>query len=237
MTTKRTYPKMTKNDIKELAYKIVEVLSNHEMASDLRVYYNNKCLQTKMKVDAIWNVYYETDVIDNISPHDYFRYAANDHIISISTEGGLYDELNYGSGEFPKELRELFDYWGIYYELGEAWNLSFFPCDDDENRIEFTRYTPKDKPVFIHYNVREDCPEEILPIMDTWWTLSSLTGDSGSCVIGSYIGFKYQGKKYEMGACSPYQGEFSWYQHAPLIMRLLRGIGATEVYYEAGRLD
>ena len=38
---------MTKNDIKELAYKIVEVLSNHEMASDLRVYYNNKCLQTK----------------------------------------------------------------------------------------------------------------------------------------------------------------------------------------------
>lgn len=236
-TTKKIYPRMTHKDIQELAFKIVEILSEENLASDLRVYYNNKCLQTKMKSDANWNIWYETEEIDNISPLDYFTYAATQHIISISTEGGLYDQLNYGSGEFPKKLEELFEYWGIYWELGDSWNMSFFPLDDDNERIEFTIYQERETPTFIHYNVREECPLEIMPIMDTWWKLSSLTGDYGSCVVGAYISFTYKEKKYEMGACSPHQGEGSWYEHVPLIMRLLSTAGATDVHFAPGRLD
>ena len=236
-TTKKTYPKMTKKDIKELAFKIVEVLSKENLASDLRVYYNNKCLQTRLKSDANCNFWYETEEIDDISPLDYFKYAATKHIISISTEGGLYDRLNYGPNSFPQQLEKLFEYWGIYWELGDSWNLSFFPFDEEEGRIEYTVYEEPAKPIHIHYNCREGCPTELLPVMDAWWNLSSLTGDGGACVIGAMISFDYKDKKYEMSACSPYQGEWSWREHVPLIMRLLQAMGATNISFDAGRLD
>lgn len=49
----------------------------------------------------------------------------------MSFEGPLYHMINYGSYEdvsdnFLVEFNDLFDEYGLYYELGDAWNLSAY---------------------------------------------------------------------------------------------------------------
>ena len=78
---------------------------------------------------------------------------------------------------------------------------------------------------------------ELKNIMIAWYNLSSMTGDIGSCVIGAGYRFKYRDKSYEMSACSPWQGSISWEKHIETIKQMLINIGATEIYYNYGRLD
>lgn len=65
----------------------------------------------------------------NKNPKEYFEYVNNDHILSMSFEGGLYYVLNaYVPGWTKKEseFQKLFAKYGWYYELGHAWNLSVY---------------------------------------------------------------------------------------------------------------
>ena len=235
------YPKITKKTIEEIAEKIISVLCKEELAGDVGIYYNNKRTWITQKLDKDWNSTWIREDEDNINPHDYFKYAAYNHIISISTEGPLYDRLNYGSGSFPKELEQIFDDYGIYYEMGDSWNLSFFPVDDEENRIEYTLYEEPQPPVYIYLmgdlTVCEKAPKEFEPIMQEWWKRSKATGDYGCCVIGAKIEFEYKSVKYEMAPCSPWQGEGSWEPHVEYVKEELRKLGATNIYWDYGILD
>ena len=232
---KRTYPKITKDTISEIAHKIIEVLCRENLAGDMSIYYNNKRIYIKQKFDDKFNPIWVKEETEDVDPHNYFEYAAHNHIISISTEGLLYDRLNHGSGNFPKELEELFDSYGIYYELGNSWNLSFFPVDEEENRIEYTIYQKPKKPVFIRYP--NECPKEFLDIMKRWYNLSLKTGDIGGCVIGAKMCFQYNGEEYNMAPPSPWQGECSWTPHVDFIKKELEKIGATNIRWDGGRLD
>ena len=49
----------------------------------------------------------------------------------------MYDALNYGNGS--KELEELFKQYDVYYELGNAWNLSVYP-NDYEAEVDGYKY-------------------------------------------------------------------------------------------------
>ena len=43
----------------------------------------------------------------------------------MSFEGPLYEVLNgYGSSHLEEEFVKIFDKYGLYYELGNAWNLT-----------------------------------------------------------------------------------------------------------------
>ena len=103
----------------KVAKTIEKFIRKHELDSDVRIYFSNKC----------WD--YDSSgrktVIEDIKASDYFEYA-NDDTISMSFEGGLYDALNmtYGYGLF-EEFNAL-DFDGHYFELGNAWNLSF--CEE-----------------------------------------------------------------------------------------------------------
>ena len=47
----------------------------------------------------------------------------------MSFEGELYDVLNgyaYGWGKRADEFRQIFEKYGVYFELGNAWNLTCY---------------------------------------------------------------------------------------------------------------
>lgn len=231
------YPTITKNKIEEIALKIIEVLEKKDLASDLCVYFNNKRISVRLKYnEEDETFYYLREEEENINPHNYLIYCPYNHIISISTEGGLYDELNYGSGEFPKELENLFDKTGIYYERGESWNLSFYPLYDDI-KVEYTTYEEPKKTIPLYYTEKEKYPEEIKIVMETWYALSKKRGDIGCCVIGAYLRFDFNGEQYKMIPCSPYQGEGSWTPYVDIISTLLRNLGATNINWNPGHMD
>ena len=219
---------LTKERIERLAFEILEVLHEQELDNALCIYYNNKRISTYGG---------KIDIEENINPHDYFKYCAFNHILSISTEGGLYDILNYGRERFPRKLETLFKNLGIYYEMGDTWNLSFYPIDDDME-IEYTYYEdPNEKEIVLSYGAIDKCPPEIGNIMQTWYLLSKKEGDIGACVLGASVSFEYQNKKYKMLPCSPWQGEGSWTPYVNLVCRQLRNIGATNIKWNPGVLD
>ena len=231
------YRSLSKRKISWLAHKIIKVLEDECLASDMSVYFNNKVIRISLKFDKEWNPIWKECHYYNIDPHNYFEYAAYDHIISISTEGGLYDRLNYDTGEFPEELEKLFRDHGIYWELGNAWNLSFFPIGDDSH-IAYTRYNKPKEAEFIYDTMpEEDCPSALMQIMKEWYKLSSVTGDNGGCVIGAKMIFEYNGKLYHMAPASPWQGEGSWTPHVEYIKSKLAEIGATNIQWDYGMLD
>jgi hypothetical protein len=62
------------------------------------------------------------------NPKDYFEYA-NPKTLSMSFEGGLNHVLNgytSRSWKLEEEFSKLFKKYGLYYELGNSWNLSAY---------------------------------------------------------------------------------------------------------------
>ena len=80
--------KLTKAHIEQFAQEIMEYLIKHELDMDVSIYYNNKRMSRKRDwrdPDAKPKLVIESD----ISPFDYFEYANEKHILSISFERGF----------------------------------------------------------------------------------------------------------------------------------------------------
>ena len=225
--------KFTKEMIEQFAYDIMKYLTKHHLDSDVCIYFNNK----RIRHEYDWRSYNPSPkliVEENISPVDYFEYVNYDHILSMSFEGPLYESMNY-SGKHMDGLHELFEKYGVYWELGDSWNLSAYPIDDDLE-IEFTAYArPKQKKELYMWDT--SIPTVLRRIMDTWYKLSELEGDKGSCVVGAGYNFTWEGDDYFMCACSPYQGSISWEENKDVVRMMLQGIGATDIIYDFGRMD
>lgn len=80
-------------------------------------------------------------------------------------------------------------------------------------------------------------PHELHTIMEKWFELSRQTGDHGSCVLGAGFRFVWNGLRYFMLACSPWQGSISWEEHIDEIRGDLERIGCTDISYDWGRMD
>jgi len=227
--------RLTKENIEELVRRIEAFLEAHELLSDVCIYFNNK------RRAWIWRYMEDKCVVtekDNVNPLDYFEYVNTEHILSMSFEGALYNVLNgYESVTLIDEFQNIFEEFDLYYELGDAWNLSCYPTDDDME-IEFTDYSAsvKPEPEFIYMHSK-DAPSELRNIMLAWYKLSEMVGDIGSCVIGAGFKFEWNGKEYFMASCSPWQGSISWERHTDTIKTMLENIGATNIHYSYGRMD
>lgn len=124
--------KLTEKKIEELANEILDFLIEHEMWIDTQIYFNGKCWSTHNKETGKHhyndkeNVYeYEAD------PRTYFEYVRNPNILSMSFEGTFYEVMNcYLDLDYCWKLQEQFskilEKYGLYYELGHAWNLSCY---------------------------------------------------------------------------------------------------------------
>ena len=227
--------KLTKANIEQLANEIMQFLDKHEMQDAVCIYFNNKRIRSKSNWDGE-NLTYQWIEESNIDPHNYFEYAAYGHILSMSFEGSLYDCLNYSFGRREEQFRKLFDKYNLYFELGNFWNLTAYPINDDME-IEYTYYEKPQPIIDLYYHARKLYPKELQPIMETWYKLSLNEGDKGSCVLGAGIEFDLDGQHYFMHACSRWQGSLSWEPHVETIKSLLKEIGATNIYYNCGYMD
>ena len=226
--------KLTKVRIQQFAMDVFSYLMKHNLDSGVCIYFNDKRIRNEYdwrNIDASPKFIIEEDM----NPHHYFEYANYDHILSMSFEGPLYDLMNYSGGKKLDGLHKIFEKYGVYWELGNAWNLSAYPIDDDME-IEFTAYQrPKQRKELYVWD--SSVAPELRTIMDAWYTLSEAEGEKGSCVIGAGFKFTWKDDDYFMNACSPYQGSLSWEAHKDAIALMLKGIGAESIYYNWGRMD
>lgn len=230
--------KLTKTHIEELATELIAFLNKHGLADAVSIYFNNKVMYSKGKWDEEFNYIPNWITTENVDPHKYFEYAAYDHILSMSFEGGLYDILNYYTcGKREEEFTAIFEKYGLYYEFGNAWNFTVY-TNDYNREVEYTHYQkPKKTITLYHKNRTMDNPPQLQEIMDKWFELSSMVGEKGSCVIGAGFEFEWQGNKYFMTACSPYHGSISWEEPKDTIQKMLEKAGATNIYYHWGNMD
>lgn len=124
-------PSFTSEKLIELRDEIHSFLKKNSLWSDVRIYVDGKCLATDdghgrgVKVDE------DSFLIDDMDPSDYFKYLRQPHILSMSFEGPFYECLNGYAGDYgwsiESEFCDLLRKYGVYYELGEAWNLSCYP--------------------------------------------------------------------------------------------------------------
>ena len=105
---------MNAQKIEVLAKDILKWLEEKDLWTDVRVYFNGK-------------VVYEKTKEEEANPKDYFDYAGD--ILSMSFEGALYDVFNGTSERAYKQQEEfnaILEKYGLYYELGNAWNLTLY---------------------------------------------------------------------------------------------------------------
>ena len=221
--------------IEELGNRIVELCKQNGWGAT-SVYFNGK----RVHIDVTDyhftddNIIYVTEetVKEDCHPGDYFDYYNHNHIVSMGFEGDLYDLIN-GYGE-ASALNKLLDEYGLYYELGNAWNLSVYPIDDDIE-VDGYHYNEEPEPTMLYW--WSEAPAEIKKIINEWRAACEETGDGGSCVIGAKIKFTWNGEEYYMYEPSPYQGCLSWEPHVDMAIAKLKAIGATDIYYDCGVLD
>lgn len=108
---------MDERRIEQLANEVRSFLEQNELWSDIRIYFNDRCYDSEKK-----------ETLENIKARDYLEYAASEHILSMSFEGPLYDIINYGECDsLLDKFDKIFEKYGLYYELGHAWNLTCYP--------------------------------------------------------------------------------------------------------------
>ena len=110
----------------ELATEIFEWLVKNEMWVDVRIYFNGKFWGThNPETDEYY--YNEHKYYEGIAdPRDYFEWVREpENILSMSFEGPLYMELNgYNNYHLTEQFTKIFEKYGLYWELGNAWNLT-----------------------------------------------------------------------------------------------------------------
>ena len=120
---------LTKKQTEQLATEIFNWLVDNELWVDVCIYFNGKRWSTHdAKLEEFcYNErrYFE----DEAEPKNYFEYVREPNILSMSFEGGLYSVLNgYVNGwvRLEEEFSKILAKYGLYYELGNAWNLSCY---------------------------------------------------------------------------------------------------------------
>ena len=119
---------LSKSKIEKLAKEIRSFLLEHEMWVDVTIYFNGKAFSTD---DRQGNYYYNDPshlvVLEDQDPHKISEYASD--ILTMTFEGDFYDVVNYG--EWPQALdqfEKIISSYGLYYELGYAWQLGLYPA-------------------------------------------------------------------------------------------------------------
>lgn len=219
--------RLTAKQKKELAYEILELLKKYEMNVDVSIYFSGKCLTGG------------GEIIKGKLASKYFEYA-NDDTLSMSFEGVFYEVMNYYhpslSDAVMPEFNAILEKYGLYYELGNAWNLATFYSESDLNKKvkESKEGKSKKNPLYIRAG---SCPPELEAIRAEWAKRENEYGDVGSCVLGAGFTFKFKGRYYKMPPQGHFQGSCSWEASKDDIQSLLVEAGCEELQYHWGNMD
>ena len=128
----------TKKDIARIADYIKNRLSDLGMDTDVCIYFNGKRWTNITHWDSALGEHINDWVLEeNIYPIDYCEYAPQDNIICISSEGELYDVMNYSSITFIDE--SVLPDTSLYVEIGTSWFYYLCPFSDSWENWETTR--------------------------------------------------------------------------------------------------
>lgn len=219
---------LNENNIEMLALDVMLALDELELDRDVCVYYNN--IRGRYTRDG-----WEWDT--GLHPRQYCRDASFYNILTITSEGPLYDYYD-RYFEMPKQITELMEEFGLYFECATNWCWSAYLAHDisEYSEIDYDEAPKEPEEVYISL-WNPACPSILKNIMEYWYALSEKEGDKGCCVLGASMNFVYKDVHYSMYPPSPWQGEGSWLPHVPFIKQMLEKIGATNIRYEYGRMD
>lgn len=131
MSMLRNDPEWTDDKLESLAWDIYNFLLERGMWQDVIIYFNGKALSTH-KIEGGKDVFAYNEkpfILMNEDPRDYFEYVNPCHILSMSFEGPFYKVMNgclLGDFHTRSEFSNLLESRGLYYECGNAWNLSLY---------------------------------------------------------------------------------------------------------------
>jgi hypothetical protein len=121
----------------KLAKEVQKFLADNDLWNDTCIYVNH---ERWSNCDENGHYHYGDSkyyVENNIDPKDYFEYVNEPNILSMSFDGeaSLYYDVNYyrrnikESDKIVCALSNILDKYGLYYELGDSWNLSCYPLE------------------------------------------------------------------------------------------------------------
>lgn len=127
--------KTREHQMEELALKIIKLLDQHDMFFQVNIYVNKKCYSDHKRPSAIEHrieytkhkqtiqvSYYETPCPDVTKQVEY----SNPDTLTMTFEGPLYHDMNYGNQKITNKLEALFSKYRLYSEQGYAWSLSLY---------------------------------------------------------------------------------------------------------------
>lgn len=102
------------------ATEVAKWLKKNEADGDVSIYVDHKRYSIGKEGELVYDI--------DAEPKEYFEWAGD--FMSMSFEGILYELINYefefGESKTVKGLEKIFNKYGKYYELGNAWNLSLY---------------------------------------------------------------------------------------------------------------
>lgn len=126
----------TKQDIENIVNQIRYRLDELDMSHDVAIYFSGK----RYRNIGHWDT--ENDRFDSqwvleegLYPIDYCEYAPDDNIICISSEGELYDAMNYN---FMYLDERILPDKSLYTEMGTTWFYILCPSRDEWEDWETT---------------------------------------------------------------------------------------------------
>ena len=115
---------------KLLAIDIYEWCKKYNLWGDNIIYFDGKAWSNCKECGGTKGKKIAEDLYEykDRNPLDYFEYA-NPKTLSMSFEGSLNHVLNgyvHGWVNLEEQFSKLFKKYGLYYEMGHAWNLSAY---------------------------------------------------------------------------------------------------------------
>lgn len=122
---------ITPENMQKMAVKIIKLLIEKDLFDMINIYaggkhytydsYKNDPELREVKINNN-NSYYVKDFDMNNIPVEY----NNPETLTMTFEGPLYYELNYGNGKIHNEINKILDQYGLYSEMGYAWSLAAY---------------------------------------------------------------------------------------------------------------
>lgn len=172
--------------------------------------------------------------IYNVDPWDYCEGYTVDFIFGMGIDGEVYDCLHMNDNFYEdayKEFVGILEKYGLEMDFVDSTHITTSLIDEDmEVEFGYGKSTPIDASA-------RWAPYEIHDIIQEWWRMTREEGDHGTCVIGAYLSFLYNGKKYVAHSPSFCQGSLGWEVPLPVIEAKLAKVGATNIQYHSGYMD
>lgn len=153
-----------------LARDIYNWCKQHGLWGDNTIYFDGKAWASDRRA---WQGQLPNQIDEDLfeyadrDPRNYFEYA-NPDTVSMSFEGPLWAVLNgdvLGWVELEAEFLALFEKYGMYYELGNSWNLSCYQV-----------YAPEENPVILYEHASEPYVMKTFNIRKAWKNSGQIFG-------------------------------------------------------------